>query len=104
MPYKIDDVFSALADVNRRDMLLLLAEGDKNVNSIAEHFKISRPAVSKHLRILRRSNLVKFKKEGRERYFSLNPKPMKEVFNWLKFYDKFWDNKLKSLKIFLENK
>lgn len=102
MPYKIDDVFSTLADSNRRNMLVMLRDGDKNVNNIAEHFKISRPAVSKHLRILRRSKLVNFKKEGRERYFSLNPKPLKEVINWLKFYDKFWDKKLKSLKIFLE--
>jgi DNA-binding transcriptional ArsR family regulator len=102
MPYKIDDVFSALADSNRRNMLVMLAGESKNVKDIAEHFKISRPAISRHLRILKRSNLVNVKKHGRERYFSFNPKPMNEVFDWLKFYEKFWDEKLDSLKHYLE--
>lgn len=102
MPYKINDVFSALADENRRNMLVMLAKENKNVNSIAEHFKFSRPAVSKHLRILRKAKLVKVAKKGRERYFSLNPEPVREVFDWLKFYNKFWDEKLKLLKNYLE--
>ena len=102
MPYKIDDIFSALADSNRRNMLVILAGESRNVNNIAEHFKISRPAVSRHLKILRKSKLVSVKKEGRERYFSINPKPMNEVFNWLKFYEKFWNEKLVSLKQYLE--
>ena len=104
MSYNINNVFSALADEHRRNMLLLLSKGSKNVNGIAEHFKISRPAVSKHLKILKRSNLVQIKKEGRNRYFSLNPKPMKGVIDWLKFYEKFWNEKLDSLQNFLEKK
>ncbi|HEY3250452.1 MAG TPA: metalloregulator ArsR/SmtB family transcription factor [Ignavibacteria bacterium] len=102
LSYKINDVFSALADEHRRNMLVMLSKGSKNVNEIASAFKISRPAVSKHLKILKRSNLVAIKKEGRNRYFSLNPKPVKEVFDWLKFYDKSWDRKLQSLKNYLE--
>jgi DNA-binding transcriptional ArsR family regulator len=102
MSYNINSVFSALADEHRRNMLLLLSKGSKNVNSIAEHFKISRPAVSRHLKILKRSNLVITKKDGRNRYFSLNPKPMKEVIDWLKFYEKFWTEKLDALQKFLE--
>ena len=104
MPYKINDVFSALADENRRNMLVMLAKENKNVSSIAEHFKFSRPAVSKHLRILKKARLVKMTKKGRERYFSLNPVPVKEVFDWLKFYDEFWDDKLNLLKKYVENK
>lgn len=73
-----------------------------HVNAIAGKFRISRPAVSKHLKILDRSKLITFKKEGRERYYSLNPKPIRSVFEWLKFYDKFWDEKLNSLKTFVE--
>lgn len=104
MNYRIDDIFSALADSNRRNILTMLSKGSKNVNSIAGEFKISRPAVSKHLRILEHSKLVVQNKEGRERYFSLNPKPIKEVFNWFKFYDKFWDDKLHLLKNYIESK
>lgn len=102
MAYRIDDVFSALADSSRRNILLMLSKGSKNVNSIAGEFKISRPAVSKHLKILEHSKLIVQKKEGRQRYFSLNPEPIKKIINWFKFYDKFWDNKLNSLKQFVE--
>ena len=99
----VNDIFSALADENRRKILVMLSNEKMHVNAIAGNFRISRPAVSKHLRILVRSKLVTQKKEGRERYYSFNPRPMKTVFDWLKFYDKFWDNKLSALKMFVEN-
>ena len=98
-----NEIFSALADENRRNILIMLSEGSKNVNAIAEKFKISRPAVSKHLRILNRSNLVIANQKGRERYFSLNPEPARQAINWFKFYDKFWNDKLTSLKNYVEN-
>jgi DNA-binding transcriptional ArsR family regulator len=101
---KVNNIFSALADENRRRIMVMLSQESKSVNAIAEKFNISRPAISKHLRILERSKLVTQKKEGRERYYSFNPKPMKAVFDWLKFYDKFWDAKLNSLKLFVEGK
>jgi len=81
---------------------MMLSTGSKNVNSIAESFKISRPAVSKHLRILERSKLVKAKREGRERIFTLNPEPVKQAMDWFKFYEKFWNEKLDSLVKYLE--
>ena len=98
-----NSVFSALADENRRKILVMLSRGSMNVNDIAGNFKISRPAISKHLRILQNSKLVKQVKEGRERFYSLNPEPMKSAIDWFKFYDKFWDDKLNSLKKFIEN-
>jgi DNA-binding transcriptional ArsR family regulator len=98
----VNDIFQALADENRRKILVMLANEKMHVNAIAENFRISRPAVSKHLRILVNSKLVTQKKEGRERYYSFNPKSMKAVFGWLKFYDKFWDDKLSALKLFVE--
>ncbi len=98
----VNSVFSALADENRRKILVMLSKESMHVNAIAGKFRISRPAVSKHLKILDRSKLITFKKEGRERYYSLNPKPIRSVFEWLKFYDKFWDEKLNSLKTFVE--
>ncbi|MCI0449810.1 MAG: metalloregulator ArsR/SmtB family transcription factor [Chlorobi bacterium] len=99
-----NDIFSALADDSRRRILLLLSKETMHVNAIAENFKISRPAVSKHLRILERSKLVRHNKEGRENYYTFNPKPMKAVFDWLKYFDNFWDRKLNSLKLFVEGK
>lgn len=102
MAYRIDDVFSALADSSRRKILVMLTEEDMNVNSIAGKFKVSRPAISKHLRILTRSKLVKPKRRGRQRYYSLSVEPLNEVSRWLKFYDKFWNEKLDLLKTYVE--
>ena len=104
MAYKIDDVFSALADQNRRQILLLLSNKKMSVNSIAENFKISRPAISKHLKVLLNTKLVSTGQKGRERYYQLNAEPLKQVRDWLKFYDKFWEAKLNSLKNYLEEK
>ena len=104
MSYRIDDVFSAIADSSRRKILMLLADEELTVNSITEEFKMSRPAISKHLKVLLKSNLVIPRQEGRERYYSLNVEPLNQVRNWLKFYDKFWDNKLDALKNYVENK
>lgn len=102
MAYKIDDVFSALADYNRRQILVMLSEDKMTVNSITEKFNISRPAISKHLKILLNTNLVVPIQKGRERYYQLNVEPLNEVRQWLEFYDKFWDKKLKQLKNYLE--
>jgi len=102
MAYKIDNVFSALSDQSRREILLMLTDKTMTVNSIAENFNISRPAISKHLKVLRKTNLVITGQKGRERYYQLNVEPLNEVRDWLKFYDKFWDTKLNSLKNYLE--
>lgn len=101
---RIDNVFNALADSSRRQILTMLIEKEMRVNDIAGHFKFSRPAVSKHLRILQDSNLVLPRKEGRERYYRVNAKPLKEVNKWLEYFEKFWDTKLTSLKNFIEKK
>ena len=81
----------------------MLSKEPMHVNEIVHKFKISRPAISRHLRILENSRLVKQVKQGRERYYSLNSKPIKAVFDWLKFYNKFWDKKLEKLKSFVES-
>ena len=98
-----NEIFSALADESRRNILMMLSVESKNVSAIAESFKISRPAVSKHLRILERSKLVTVKEVGRERLFTLNPEPIKQAIDWFKFYEKFWNEKLDSLTKYLEN-
>ena len=103
MAYRIDDVFSALADQNRREILLMLSDKKMTVNSIAGNFNISRPAISKHLKVLLNTNLVSTGQKGRERYYQLNVEPLNTVRQWLKYYDKFWDKKLNQLKNYLEN-
>ncbi len=104
MAYKIDDVFSALADQNRRQILIMLSNKELTVNTIAEKFRFSRPAVSKHLKVLLKTNLVNSRQEGRERYYNINVEPLNEVKDWLKFYDKYWDKKLNALKNYVEKK
>jgi len=104
LAYNVDGVFSALADANRRQILTMLASNKMSVNSIAQSFPISRPAISRHLKILQRTNLVVPEQNGRERYYTLNPEPLKEVKKWLMFYDKFWNKKLNRLKHYLEEK
>ncbi len=97
------DVFQAIADPTRREILSLLTRKDLKLNDVADKFRISRPAISKHIKILNECGLLKINQQGRERYCSINPEPLKEVYNWVQFFDKFWDEKLSSLKNFLEN-
>jgi DNA-binding transcriptional ArsR family regulator len=95
-------VFGALADPTRRAVLDLLRQGSLPAGRIAEAFPVSRPAISKHLRLLRRAHLVQERREGRHRYYQLNPAPLKTVDDWLSHYRKFWQMSLSSLKDFVE--
>ena len=98
------DVFQAIADPTRREIIFLLTNKNLTLNQVVENFRVSRPAISKHIRILNECGLVNINQSGRERYCSINPAPLKEVYNWLEHFDKFWDKKLNSLKNFVENK
>ncbi|WP_248928858.1 ArsR/SmtB family transcription factor [Paenibacillus hamazuiensis] len=97
------DVFQAIADPTRRELLSLLADNDMPVTVLSGHFPISRTAVSKHLRVLSDAGLVKERKVGRETRYSLSPEPLLELKRWLAFYERFWENKLASLKYLVEN-
>jgi DNA-binding transcriptional ArsR family regulator len=97
------DVFQAIADPTRRQIIVLLATSSRNLNAVAERFDISRPAISKHIRILTECGLVTIKQEGRERYCMINPARLKEVADWLHHFDQFWDEKLLSLKKHVEH-
>jgi len=94
--------FSALADPTRRAVLDLLRAGTRPAGDIARAFPVSRPAISKHLRILRRAHLVEERREGRHRMYQLNPEPLKAVDSWLEQYRSFWSANLASLKAFVE--
>jgi len=98
------DVYLAIADPTRRRLLDLLGAGERPVNQLAVPFRMSRPAVSQHLRILRRVGLVDVKKDGRERRYRLRGEKLREVFDWVAHYEKFWSEKLKALGKYLDGK
>ncbi|MHA7057658.1 ArsR/SmtB family transcription factor [Aquimarina sp. M1] len=95
------DVFQAIADPIRRDIMELLAKEMLTVNSIAENFEISRPAISKHLKILQECEIVDFKKEGRERFYFIKPKNLIPAFMWIEQYRELWESKLDSFDRYL---
>ena len=94
--------FRALADPTRRAVLDLLLRGSLPAGRIAQAFPVSRPAISKHLRLLSRARLVRAHRVGRRRFFELNPEPLKSVDLWLSRYRVFWQSELSSLKHFVE--
>lgn len=96
------DVFQALADPNRRKLLQVLAEGERPLNALSGQFTVSRTAVSKHLRVLAEAGLVMERKAGRETRYRLNAEPLREVKEWIAFYERFWDNKLAALERYLD--
>ena len=92
------DVFNAISHPARRQMLDLLAGSDHSVNAIAEHFDMSRPAVSQHLRVLLDASLVTEQRFGRERRYRLVPEQLAPVREWLAQYERFWDDRLMRLQ------
>jgi DNA-binding transcriptional ArsR family regulator len=100
--YSAEATFHALADPTRRAVLDLLRQGAQPAGQIAGAFPVSRPAISKHLRQLRRARLVVEHRRGRHRYYQLNAEPLKAVDSWLERYRNFWQANLANLKAFVE--
>jgi DNA-binding transcriptional ArsR family regulator len=96
------DVFRAIADPTRRAILDRLRAGRAPVNALAADFRQTRPAISKHLRVLREARLVSEERTGRERLYQLEPRPLQQVAGWLEGYRAFWHASLRNLKRFLE--
>ena len=95
------DVFQAIADPNRRAIIGLLATQKLTVNAVAEHFPISRPAVSRHLKILQECGLVYVRRQGRERYCEVRLDKLNEVSDWVEKYQKIWEQRLDRLDEYL---
>jgi len=95
------DVFHAIADPNRRAIISLLAKQKLTLSGVAEHFPISRPAVSKHIKILAESGLVVIRKHGRERYCEAQLDKLREVSDWVEKYRKLWEQRLDRLDEYL---
>lgn len=96
------DVFQAIADPNRRAIIQLIANQKLTLNGVAEHFDISRPAISKHIKILTECGLIQITQQGRERYCEPNLRSLSEVADWVGEYRKFWTDKLDALEIYLQ--
>jgi DNA-binding transcriptional ArsR family regulator len=101
-PRNTEATFQALADPTRRAVLDLLRRGSQPAGQIARAFPVSRPAISKHLALLRRAHLVREHREGRHRVYQLNPEPLREVDSWIEQYRMFWAASLNNLKAFVE--
>jgi DNA-binding transcriptional ArsR family regulator len=95
------DVFQAISDPTRRTILALLALQSLSLNAVAENFNISRPAVSKHVKVLTECGLIEIKQQGRERYCHAKLEKLNEIATWVEQYRKFWDNKLDYLENYL---
>src|SRR5881628_580967 len=95
------DVFQAIADPTRREIINLVAHNSLNLNSVADHFDISRPAISKHIKILTQCGLIVIKQQGRERYCEAQLQKLNEVNEWVAQFQVFWTGKLDALENFL---
>lgn len=95
------DVFQAIADPTRREIINLIAHQSLNLNAVAEKFDISRPAISRHIKILTECGLVVIKQQGRERYCEANLGSLGQVSRWIEQYRTFWASKLDALENFL---
>jgi DNA-binding transcriptional ArsR family regulator len=98
------DVFQVIADPNRRQILHLLTKDSYNINSLSENFNMSRPAVSKHIKVLQRAGFISIQEIGRERYCTLSKEGFIEIRNWMDYFDQFWNSKLKNLETLLNQK
>lgn len=96
------DVFQAIADPTRREIINLLAGHSMNLNSVADNFDISRPAISKHIKILTECGLVNISKQGRERYCEAKLDSLNEVAEWVEQYKKIWVKRFDNLDIYLK--
>ena len=95
------DVFTALANPIRRDLLVRLRKGPCAVNDLAKGFDVGRPAISEHLQVLRAARLVREEQRGRERHYHLDPRPLEGVEKWLSSFTRYWNERLDDLDALL---
>jgi DNA-binding transcriptional ArsR family regulator len=95
------DVFQAIADPTRRKIINMISQQSLNLNAVAENFHVSRPAISKHIKILTECGLIEINQQGRERYCEAKLEKLNEVSDWVAQYKKFWNTKLDALENYL---
>ena len=96
------DAFNAVAEPRRRRILELLAGGERPVNDLVEQLRLGQPQVSKHLRVLREVGLVDVREEGRRRVYRLNGRRLKPIHDWVKNYERSWNERFERLDVVLE--
>ncbi|XOV94891.1 MAG: ArsR/SmtB family transcription factor [Bacteroidota bacterium] len=106
MPSNITKLFRAIADPTRREIfhILILATATLSITQISDQFSMSRQAVTKHIKYLEKAGLVSIEESGRERFIHANALPLKEIKDWVGYYEQFWDDKLIKLGRHLEKK
>ena len=104
MTSQTPDVFQVIADPSRRQMMQLLSKDSMTINGLAENFEMSRPAISKHVKIMFNAGFISITDIGRERYCTLKQDGFTELQNFINYFDKFWITKLKKLETVLDNK
>jgi DNA-binding transcriptional ArsR family regulator len=95
------DAFNAVAEPRRRGILDALAAGERAVNELVAELELAQPQVSKHLKVLREVGLVKVREEGRKRLYRLNGAPLKSIHDWVKGYERLWDERFDELEVVL---
>ncbi len=98
------DAFQVIADPGRRQMLYLLSKNTLTINTLAENFDMSRPAVSKHVKILCEAGFISVTEVGRERHCALRQEGFRELQRWIDYFDQFWATKLKNLETVLNKR
>ena len=98
------DAFQVIADPSRRQMLQLLSKNSLTINALAENFDMSRPAVSKHIKIMHDAGFISIQNIGRERHCLLKQDGFNELQHWIDYFDSFWQLKLKKLQSLLDKK
>ena len=96
------DVFQAIADPTRREILGMIAHKSLNVNAVTEQFDVSRAAIYKHMKILSECGLLEIKKQGREHFCEGKFEKLNEISNWVEQYRQFWEARLDSLEVYLK--
>lgn len=96
------NAFRALADPTRRGILMFLSEQDMTIGEVCEHFDITRAAVKKHLNILEQGELISVHANGRERINTLEPQGLKFAYEWINYFNQFWDKRLSKLQLVVE--
>ncbi len=103
MPLPTLDVFQVIADKNRREILHLLTKESLTINHLADNFPISRPAVSKHIKILQEAGFISIRDQGRERYCTIQKEGFDRLREWIQYFDSFWAAKFAKLESILNN-
>jgi DNA-binding transcriptional ArsR family regulator len=96
------DVFQVIADPSRRQMLFLLSKGGMTINTFAENFEMSRPAISQHVKALHEAGFITIEDSGRTRYCSIKKEGFDDLLEWINYFDQFWHEKMQGLGTLME--